>query len=257
MSVPRPYRMSTLKSKLLRPSLSSHFQCWFYPPSAIIGNELTNNRTGWLAQKAAAGAGNRWTSENSELISISCTEASLPGSTLSTVDVTDDRTGVSEKLAYRRIYDDRADFTFYVEHDYKVILFFENWMQYIVNEQDNGLTLQDLLNNPVRNLLNSGGSSKPALRDSGYYYRINFPNNYRGTVQINKFEKDYLGRYLRYTLLDAWPISINSVPVSYDSSQLLKFTVSFSYTRYLLKYSPRGDLPPDNRTGISTSIGSL
>lgn len=257
MPAPQPYRMSTLKSKLLRPSLSSHFQCWFYPPSSITGASLTDNRTGWLAQKASAGAGNRWTSENSELFSISCTEASLPGSTLSTADITDDRTGVSEKLAYRRIYDDRADFTFYVEHDYKVILFFENWIQYIVNEQDNGSTLQDLLNDPVGTLLNGGGSSKPALRDSSYYYRINFPNDYRGQVLINKFEKDYLGRYLQYTLLEAYPISINSIPVSYDASQLLKCTVSFSYTRYTVKYSASGELAADNSSGISTSIQSL
>lgn len=258
MPAPRPYRMSTLKSKLLRPSLTSHFQCWFYPPSNLTGSSLTNNKTGWFAQKETAGAGNRWTSENCELFSISCTEASLPGSTLNTVDITDDRTGVSEKLPYRRLYDDRADFTFYVEHDYKIILFFENWIQYIVNEQENGATLQDLLNDPVGTLLNGGGgSSRPALSDSAYFYRINFPNDYRGQVLINKFEKDFLGRYLQYTLLDAYPIAINSIPVSYDASQLLKCTVSFSFTRYLVKYSTKGELPADNSVGISTSIESL
>ena len=252
MPTPQPYRMSTLKSKLLRPSLTSHFQCWFYPPGNLIGSSLTDNKTGWLAQKSVSGAGNEWSSENSELFSISCTDASLPGSTLSTVDITDDRTGVSEKLAYRRLYDDRADFTFYVEHDYKVILFFENWVQYIVNEQENGATLQDLLNDPVGTLLNGGGSSRPGLSDSAYFYRINFPDDYRGKVLINKFEKDYLGRYLQYTLLDAYPISINSIPVSYEASQLLKCTVSFSFTRYLIKYSTKGEFAKDNNVGVST-----
>lgn len=258
MTAPRPYRMSTLKSKLLRPSLTSHFQCWFYPPATLTGSSLTNNRTGWLAQKATAGAGNRWTSENAELFSISCTEASLPGSTLSTVDITDDRTGVSEKLAYRRLYDDRADFTFYVEHDYKIILFFENWIQYIVNEQENGISLQDLLNDPIGALLSGGGdSSRPGLSDPGYFYRVNFADDYRGKVLINKFEKDYLGRYLQYTLIDAYPIALNSIPVSYDASQLLKCTVSFSFTRYLVKYSASGELPADNNVGISTNLQSL
>lgn len=257
MPAPRPYKMSSIKNKLLRPSLTSHFQCWFYPPSNLIGNSLTNYRTSWLAQKETAGAGNRWTSENAELFSVSCTEASLPGSTLSTVDITDDRTGVSEKLAYRRLYDDRADFTFYVEHDYKIILFFENWIQYIVNEQENGATLEDLLRDPVGTLLNGSTSSRPGLKDSGYFYRVNFPNDYRGTVYINKFEKDYLGRYLQYTLIDAYPLAINSIPVSYDASNLLKCTVSFTYSRYLVKYSDKSEMPADNSTGVSTTLNSL
>ena len=33
--------------------------------------------------------------------------------------------------------------------------------------------------------------------------------------------------------MDAFPIAINSLPVSYDVSDLLKYSVSFSYVRYV------------------------
>ena len=43
---------------------------------------------------------------------LSCSEASLPGSQLTTLEQTYDRTGVTEKFAYRRQFDDRIDLTF-------------------------------------------------------------------------------------------------------------------------------------------------
>ena len=40
---------------------------------------------------------------------MSCSEASLPGASLNTQEITDDRHGVTERNAYRRMYDDRID----------------------------------------------------------------------------------------------------------------------------------------------------
>ena len=58
----------------------------------------------------------------------------------------------------------------------------------------------------------------------------------------DKFEKDY-SRFLEYRFLKAYPISINSMPVSYDGSQILKCTVNFNFSRYLSK---TGYIVPDN-----------
>ena len=44
----------------------------------------------------------------------------------------------------------------------------------------------------------------------------------------------YTGPTLKYKFIRSFPISINSMPVSYDSSSLLKCTVSMSYIRYVL-----------------------
>ena len=44
---------------------------------------------------------------------------------------------------------------------------------------------------------------------------------------------------LTYTFIDAFPRTISSMPVTYDASDLLKCTVSFSYTRYSAKPASR------------------
>jgi hypothetical protein len=36
-----------------------------------------------------------------------------------------------------------------------------------------------------------------------------------------------------YSFFNAFPVSVGSMPVSYESSQLLKVTVSFTYDRYI------------------------
>jgi hypothetical protein len=213
---PSPKSMSEIKSKLLNPSLTSHFECYFNPPKKVQD---------WAENKQLAGAGSAY---EWDTISIHCSEASLPGSSFVTNEVNNDFTGVTERLAYRRLYDDRADFTFYVDHDYKVIRFFENWLSYISNEQISGFVSPD------------------------YFYRMNYPENYRSeSIYIKKFERDYNGNYLQYQFLQAYPISINSMPVSYDSSSILKCTVSFTYTRYfvttqqgMVEQEPKEPKPP-------------
>jgi hypothetical protein len=201
MPAPSPSKktVADLKASILNPALTSNFQCWFNPPDEVKK---------WVNQRSSAGIGNGY---NDDLISLSCSEASLPGSSLATHEINNDFTGVTERHVYRRQYDDRADFTFYVDHDYNVLQFFENWMSYIVNEQF------------------SDGIESP-----NFNYRVNFPDNYKTTIFLKKFEKDYTGRVLQYRFLNAYPISINSMPVSYDSSQLLKCTVSFNYSRYII-----------------------
>ena len=42
------------------------------------------------------------------------------------------------------------------------------------------------------------------------------------------------GSFLRYAFVRSFPIAINSMPVSYDTSQLLNVTVSMSYVRYVI-----------------------
>lgn len=194
---------SKIKSTLLRPALTSHYICRFFPDSLDLQNFLKiGNFPGSDYQNLS----------NQELIELSCTEASLPGSSLMTNEINDDYTGVTERFAYRRQYDDRIDFTFYVDHDYRIINFFERWISYCVGE----------------NLQSS-------LDDRTYTYRVNFPESYQtDSLYVVKFERDVYDKpSLEYKFIGAYPISIASMPVSYDSSQLLKCTVSFSYIRYV------------------------
>lgn len=197
---PYPKRVfnDTIKSKLLRPSLTSHFQCNFNPPN------VQEIRQYYL--------------DGGDTITLHCTEASLPGSSILTNELNDDYTGITERIGYRRQYDNTTDFTFYVDHGtinggYNTIRLFESWIRYAMGETS-------------------------VAPDGNYFYRVRFPDTpgtgYRNEIFIQKFERDYLGNYLQYTFVRAYPISIASMPVSYESSQLLKCTVSFTYNRYLI-----------------------
>lgn len=209
----------------MRPALTSNYQCWFFPTPEVIG---------WNYSRGFDLNAN----DNQELLSLSCSEASLPGSSLTTNEINDDYTGTTERHAYRRQYDDRADFTFYIDHGrkeghYNIIWFFENWISFIVGEQRNDLDILDLLDPQGRlNFLKT--NNEQGINRPNYAYRVRYPKEYQSTIYINKFERNYDDRYLQYKFLQAYPISINSIPVSYDSSQLLKCTVSFTYTRYII-----------------------
>ena len=210
--------LADLKATILQPALTSHFQCWFQPPG-----DANRGVVKWLNQRRDAGLGIPYAG-NEEFFSLSCCDATLPGSTLATHEINNDYTGVTERHAYRRQYDDRADFTFYVDRNYYIIHLFENWMSYIVNER------------------RSDGNGFLSVEKPNSSYRVQFPKDYQTTIHINKFERDYRPGNLQYEFLNAFPISINSMPVSYNASELLKCTVSFSYSRYIVKNTLDSDV---------------
>jgi hypothetical protein len=63
----------------------------------------------------------------------------------------------------------------------------------------------------------------------------------------NKNNLRYQGSTLEYEFINSYPISVASMPVSYDSSSLLKCTVSFSYIRYIFQSTDKKepDFAPD------------
>ena len=65
-------------------------------------------------------------------------------------------------------------------------------------------------------------------------------------------ERDY-DQKLEYEFINAFPISITSMPVSYEASSLLKCSVSLSYIRYIL--IPTGTDPKHRDAGPSPSAG--
>ena len=189
--MPTPLSVSKIKSQLLSPALTSHFEVVIGIPKDL---------------QSVLGI-------NQERLNLMCSEASLPGSQLTTLELTNDRTGVTEKHAYRRLFDDRLDLTFYVDaKNYIPIKFFETWIQYIMNE------------NPQETIRKN------------YAYRVKYPDDYisdQGLI-VRKFEKDYKS-VLEYEFVRSFPLAISSMSVSYDTSSLLKCQVSMSYIRYILK----------------------
>ena len=201
--MPNIKKVSDIKSALLRPALTSNFEVEIAIPAELqsfVGTEQAN-------------------------LNLSCSEASLPGSSIATMENLNDHTGVTERLAHRRMFDDRIDFTFYVDaNKYFPIRFFEKWMRYVTDEDN----LADTQRGTSAGIDNTSPS---------YHYRMRYPdgtNGYRvDGVKIIKFERDHK-QSLTYTFVKAYPIAVNSMPVSYDASNLLKCTVSMSYIRYFI-----------------------
>ena len=96
------------------------------------------------------------------------------------------------------------------------------------------------------------------LKDTRYHYRMNFPKEYRCEtgLKVIKFERDYkteLPKHgyssLEYEFIGAYPVSVSSMPVSYDSSSLLKCSVSMTYLRYVITEITQAKQQP----GVSVS----
>jgi len=203
---PTPKKIADIKLNLLRPALTSHFAVTIPKP---IGGDFDN----FLKYNGVI--------LNQGKLNLMCSEATLPGSNLATFEINDNFHGVTERHAYRRVYDDRIDLTFYVDADnYLPIRYFETWMKYIVDESRGKQTDK-----------NAGSE------DREYFYRVRYPEGTNGYTSdgltVTKFERDYT-QTLEYKFIRSFPISINSMPVSYDASSLLKCTVSMSYIRYVL-----------------------
>lgn len=200
MAGPDPKRITTssLKDRILNLAQTSVYSVKIQPPTAVINYINANYDFNY-----------RDVGENIELL---CNETTLPGNSLATHEVRSDYMGVTEKMAYRRLYDDTIDMSFYVDKNYYVIDFFDAWMDYITGK---GI---------------SSPSNNYADRRTGF--RMNYPIEYKSDIYLTKFEKDNADAALYYTFVEAFPIQVNSTPVSYAQSDLLRLNVSFSYVRY-------------------------
>ena len=223
-----PRSIASIKSNLLRPATTSHFYASIggapAPVMALLG------------------------SSNADKLNLLCAETVLPGSNLTTWKVNNDFTGATETYAYRRLFDDRINLNFYVDADnYLPIRFFEKWISYIMGEDDD----------PFADGSGPTTNKVPSIMSGTYNYRSRYPGYssadegymaHQG-LEITKFERDY-ENMLTYRFVNSYPVAINSMPISYDGSQLLKCSVSMSYLRYVVIQ------PKDEETAGGTPPGA-
>ena len=213
---PRPYKTSDLKSKITNLAQTSVYQIKIQPPAGLntllkeVGRDLDYVRAG----------------EDIELL---CDSAVLPGSSFATHEPTNDYAGVTERMAYRRMYDGTLDLSFMVDRSYNVIEMLDGWLDFISGV---GLT-----------------GSRQSYKSRQANYRMTYPEQYRTEIYLVKFEKDIKypesgsdvarevefrsPKTLQYTFVGAFPSSVTSTPVSYGPSDILRVNVSFSYMRYV------------------------
>ena len=116
----RPKKISDIKPILTNVAQTSHYQVFF--------DGLSRDLFQFLGTK---GVNKRFITENAGLL---CNQASIPGSSLATTDIFGNFTGVQEKFAHTRIFTELS-LDFYVDKDYKMIKFFEHWIDLLQMDQ--------------------------------------------------------------------------------------------------------------------------
>jgi hypothetical protein len=204
--------MNDIKNYVGKLSQTNYYQVNFSTPKDKLNKHLQ--------KYADFGSDTDWIARNVGLL---CADASLPTSSFATSEVKDNFMGVTQEFAHTRLYTD-VDFTFYVDNDYKMLRFFEGWMDFISGTSE----------------VSADGVSVDEDRNQGNYYRrMNYPNDYKiSEMSIVKFERDYGIRttsLLEYKFINAFPKGITSIPVAYGPADLLKVSVTFNYDRYIVK----------------------
>ena len=233
MPAPRPRPISDFLPKFQNVAQTSQFLVKFALP-------FSRNSSGLRSFLRRKGVNDRFVVEDAGLL---CSDAVLPGSAMASIDTRGDYQGVIERMAHTRNFT-QINLEFYVDNGYKSMKFLEHWMEYI-----------------------TGSIKDPA--DDTYFYQLHYPSEYKSNdTRIVKFERDYK-QFLEYRFIGLFPLALNSTRVSYNGSQVLKASATFSFDRYVCGESTslardlkraynevftRGN---NQRDGISTDLNTL
>jgi hypothetical protein len=204
----KPRRISDIKPLFTNLAQTTHYQLSF----------------GGLPYKLTSYLGRRGVDINfiTNSAGLLCYNASLPTAAFSPKQVDSNFTGIQEKFAVTRIYNE-ISFDFYVDSNYKMIKFLESWMEFIASGSHNP-PIND--GNVEFGTVNQGRNN--------YFVRMQYPESYKcNFTKLLKFDRNY-DKEIEYRFVGLWPIFMSPPQISYSSTSTpLSVTVSFSYDRYI------------------------
>ena len=158
-------------------------------------------------------------------MSLLCTQAELPGTSFVPSTAIGHRQGIQEEFPNLRNFPP-LNLVFYCDADQVIIQVLESWMSYI---------------NPIFT-----GQSEPAA-----FSRFNYPEDYKETIHITKFERDsfikksrassYKSHFTQFEFVNVWPSNMTSMRVAYGDSNVLRCNIQFAYDRFFTSYTQTGD----------------
>ena len=200
-----------VQSIIGRPSLDTLYQVTF-----SFGNYET-----WLQSDVTTSTRRTSGLPFQQKMSIMCTEAEIPGTTFQTSLAVGHHQGIQEEFPNLRNFPP-LNLVFYCDADHVILEVLETWMTYI---------------NPIQT-----GS-----RQANAYSRFNYPEEYKETIHITKFERDTFIRESRnasyqsditmYEFVNVWPSDLTSMRVAYGDSNVLKCTIQFAYDRFFTTFN--------------------
>ena len=160
-------------------------------------------------------------------MSIMCAEAELPGTSFQTSLAVGHHQGIQEEFPNLRTFPP-LNLTFYCDLDHVIIEVLESWMTFI---------------NPI-------STNKKNLNAYG---RFNYPEDYKETIHVTKFERDLnvdklkrpsgvpeqkpTSRMTTYEFINIWPQNMTSMRVAYSDSNVLKCSVQLAYDRFFADFN--------------------
>ena len=154
-------------------------------------------------------------------MSVMCAEAEIPGTSFQSTLAVGHHQGIQEEFPYLRTFPP-LNLTFYCDLDHVIIEVLESWMTFI---------------NPI---------SSPNKKDLNAYGRFNYPDDYKETIHLTKFERDTFTddpttKLTTYEFVNIWPQNMTSMRVAYGDSNVLRCSVQFAYDRFFTEYTQKGD----------------
>ena len=213
-------------------SVTSQFKVTLFMGDTVTTGSSDSDINAWLVTCGVLGSGLK-----SLRYEFMCNETVLPGTTLTTSEEYGSRQGLTETFPTKRNFEP-ITMTFYVDSDYGIIRLFEEWINFI---------------NPLYNENGRASRGNPrggVGRDNDYeFYRFRYPNTYKRKIAVTKFERNFSNKsdgvnnptMLTYQMLNAYPINLTALPVTYEGSTVTKTTVTFAYDRYIVLKNSKSD----------------
>ena len=203
-------RIDSIKDSIARPSLDTFYQVDFSFGKQSIW--LRGNRPGLKRTQGL---------DFTRKMSLLCTQAEIPGTKFSETTTIGHHQGIQESFPNLRNFPP-LNLTFYCDADHVILEVLESWMTYI---------------NPVFT----------GLRNSNAYTRFNYPETYKETIHISKFERDtftsravnrtYRSNITSYEFVNVWPSDLTSMRVAYGDSNVLRCNIQFAYDRFFTRFN--------------------
>ena len=201
-----------IRDTVARPSLDT-----FYEVDFAFGKWQT-----WLTETTSVNKRRTQARGFQHKMSLLCTQAELPGTSFVESTAIGHRQGIQESFPNLRNFPP-LNLVFYVDADHVILEVLESWMSYI---------------NPIFD---------PDGRINNNFTRFNYPDDYKETIRVTKFERDtfiedsrnatYKSELTGYEFKNIWPRNMTSMRVAYGDSNVLRCNLELAYDRFITNFN--------------------
>lgn len=219
-------------------SLSNNYDVDFIVPDAL-STWLNNYGIVFSNSTITLGDNAGGTVQSGSLIKMLCDEAQLPNAQAATGQITGRFLGEGQvNYAHTKLYTD-FQLGWMCDANMTPLKFLNAWYSFIFKDYDesgNEIEPTELSGDTLTSL-----KGKSTSYDEGRSVRLSYPSDYMAKVVITKTERSSSapnGRApISYTLLNAFPYTVDAVPLSYGASQITKVTSNFYYSKHIVTYN--------------------